>query len=119
MKLGTRKNEAVSAEEQYYLASHWQLMWRKLKKHKLAMVGGVILALMYLIAIFADFISPYDPATRHKKFIHCPPQKIHFRDTEGHFHFRPFVYELESGLDRKTWKRSQDGFRRTIRKQIN
>jgi peptide/nickel transport system permease protein len=70
------------------------------------MIGGIILACMYCSAIFAEFISPYHPATRHKKFIHCPPQKIHFQDAEGKFHFRPFVYELKSGLDKKTWHRT-------------
>ncbi|GAF98602.1 unnamed protein product, partial [marine sediment metagenome] len=38
---------AVSAEEAYYVASQWQLMWRKFKKHKLAALGGSILAALY------------------------------------------------------------------------
>ena len=105
MKTGTRKKTAISAEEQYFLASHWQLMWRKLKKHKLAMIGGSLLACMYVVAILADFVAPYHPATRHTQFIHCPPQKIHFWDAEGRFHARPFVYGLTAELDTTTWRR--------------
>ena len=35
------------AQEKYYLASQWKLMWWKLKRHRLAVICGVILALNY------------------------------------------------------------------------
>ena len=34
-------------QERYYLASQWQLMWWKLKRHKLALVSGAVLLVMY------------------------------------------------------------------------
>ncbi|HEY5296728.1 MAG TPA: ABC transporter permease [Verrucomicrobiae bacterium] len=39
--------------------SPWQLFWQRLKRRKIAMTGGVILIFLYLVAIFAGFISPY------------------------------------------------------------
>ena len=33
-------------QERYYLASQWQLMWWKLKRHKLAVISGLVLAVM-------------------------------------------------------------------------
>ena len=99
-----KEKEEISTEEKLYVASQWQLMWRKFKKHKLAIVGGTILAIFYLIAIFCEFFSTQDPYERHSKYIFCPPQRIHFFDEKG-FHLHPFVYGLERTLDPTTWER--------------
>ena len=93
----------VNEEERYYMASQWQLMWRKFKKHKLAILGGTILTFFYIIAIFCGFLSTQDIYKRHTKYINCPPQKIHFFDEKG-FHFPPFVYGIKGGLDRETFE---------------
>jgi len=37
-----------------------QLIWRRFRRHKLAMIGAVTLALLCLMAIFAPLISPED-----------------------------------------------------------
>ncbi len=78
-------------------------MWRKFIKHKLAMFGGSILAIFYIIAIFCEFFSTQDIYKRHTKYIYCPPQRIHFFDEEG-FHL-PFVYGVKRTIDPKTWRR--------------
>jgi peptide/nickel transport system permease protein len=39
--------------------SPWQLFWRRLKSRRIAMVGGVILIILYLTTLFAGFIAPY------------------------------------------------------------
>ncbi len=98
-------SKAISAEERYYLASQWQLMWRKFIKHKLAILGGTILIIFYTLAIFCEFFSTYDIYKRYTGYIYCQPQRIHFFDEEGNFHFRPFVYGLERTTDPKTWSR--------------
>ena len=98
------KESEISAEERLYLASQWQLMWRKLKKHKLALFGGAILAIFYIIAIFSEFFSPHDIYKRYPQYIYCPPQRIHFFDEEG-FQLRPFVYGLKRTEDPKTWRK--------------
>jgi peptide/nickel transport system permease protein len=41
--------------------SQWQLAWRRFKKHRLALVGSVMVGLMVFIAIFGPLIWPYDP----------------------------------------------------------
>jgi len=98
-----KNKETISAEERYYIASQWQLMWRKFKRHKLAILGGAILLIFYLIAIFCEFFSPYDIFRRHSE-IYCPPQRIRFFDQKG-FHIRPFVYKMKSSIDLKTFSR--------------
>ena len=93
-------NQAL--EDKHYVASQWQLMYRKIKKHKLAMVGFVVLSVFYLAAIFCEFIAVSDPYRRHSKFMYAPPHKIHFFDQNGKFHARPFVYGYERSINPKS-----------------
>ncbi|RLC38316.1 MAG: ABC transporter permease [Candidatus Nealsonbacteria bacterium] len=99
-----KEKKEVPVEERYYLASQWQLMWRKFKKHKLALGGGSVLIIFYVVALFCEFFSPYDIYKRYPKYIYCPPQRIHFFDEEG-FHLRPFVYGLKGKPDPVTLRR--------------
>ena len=41
--------------------SQTALMWRRFKRHRLALVSLWIVALFYLIAILAEFLAPHDP----------------------------------------------------------
>lgn len=93
------------AEAKIYYADQWQLMWWKFRKHRLAMVAAVVVIMMYLSAIFAPFLAPYDPNERHRGFLYVPPQTIRFRDDNG-FSFRPFVYRLVLEIDLETMQRS-------------
>lgn len=101
-----KKTKRISAEESYYVASQWQLMWRKFKKHKLAIFGSAVLAIFYITAIFCEFFSTYDTYERYREYIYCPPQKIHFFDEEGNFHLRPFLYGLKGTSDPITWRKT-------------
>jgi peptide/nickel transport system permease protein len=80
-------------------------MWRKFRKHKLAIVGGSVLVVMYILAIFCEFFATQDIFRRNTKYIHTPPQRIHFVDAEGKFHIRPFVYDLDRSFDPETLDR--------------
>lgn len=70
-----------------------QLIWRRFKKHRLAMVGAVIVILLYIIVLGADFFSTHSPDKRFSQYTFMAPQKIHIRDEEGFR--RPFVYGLQ------------------------
>src|SRR5271163_400673 len=50
----------ISIAEQKIALSPWQLFWQRLKRRKIAMTGGVILIFLYLVAIFAGFVAPYN-----------------------------------------------------------
>ena len=52
------ENDAIS------IASPRQLMWWKFRKHKIAVISVIALFIMYMLALFAGFVSPYDPNTR-------------------------------------------------------
>lgn len=100
----TPKKDARSKTEQYYLASQWQLIWWKFTRHKLAMIATPVLIILYLLAIFPEFIAPYSPTTRFPASLSEPPVKIHFVDAEHHVRW-PFVYERTQLLNPETFKR--------------
>ena len=91
-------------QENYYIASQWRLMWYKFKHHKLAMVTLVLLVLLYLVAIFSEFVSPFRPGERFEGSIHAPPNGIHFFTTRGGFKLQPFVYGLRKERDPRTFR---------------
>ena len=85
-------------DESFYRAGQWQLVWWKFRRHKLAQIAMVVLGIFYLIVIFAEFVSPYDPQKRFKDFSTLKPVNVRMIDAEGKFHL-PFVYGLERGRD--------------------
>ena len=94
----------VARDERYYLASQWQLMWRKFRRHRLAIVGGVTVLLFYGAGICAGFLSPNDPKQRFARLKDHPPMGLHFIDAGGRLHLRPFVYRIDTGQDPDTWE---------------
>jgi len=93
----------TAAQERFYLASQWRMMWWRLKRHRLAVISGAILAVFYLSILITEFLAPYELQTRNTDFIYAPPQAVHlFHD--GTF-VGPFVYGLDYRLDLRTLKR--------------
>lgn len=90
------------AEEKIAVATQWQLMWWRFRKHKLAVFSAVLIALFYLIAISADFLAYADPFDTEAQRSFIPPQPIHLFD-EGRF--SPHVYAIRGRRDPATFKR--------------
>jgi len=90
-------------QEKYYLASQWKLMWWKLKRHRLAVICGIILALNYGSVLLSEIIAPYNLHTRSTDFIYSPPQSVHLFHN-GEF-VGPFVYGRDYELDMDLLKR--------------
>ncbi len=97
--------DTTSAEDEaYYLASSWQLMRRKFLKHKLAIVGGLILVIFYVVGpVLAGFFATTDSFLRHRSFVFAPPQAIRVWH-EGRPRL-PFVYGLDPSRDPETLRR--------------
>ncbi|MCZ6840649.1 MAG: ABC transporter permease [Alphaproteobacteria bacterium] len=81
-------------QEKYYMASQWRLMWWKLRRHRVAVAAGIFLLLLYLIAIFAEVVAPYELKNKNSRVLYAPPQAIHFFH-EGKF-IGPFTYRYKS-----------------------
>ncbi|MFT5113567.1 MAG: peptide/nickel transport system permease protein [Parasphingorhabdus sp.] len=87
------------------MATQWQLMWWKFKKHQMAMVGIVMLSLLVFSAVFAEFLSPEIPSGRNNSYLASSPMGIHFFDANWDFHLRPFVYARSTTRDPVTLRK--------------
>jgi peptide/nickel transport system permease protein len=92
------------AEIRVAVATQRQLIWWRFKKHRLAVISGVIVLAFYIVAAFADFISYAEPFDTQASRSYIPPQPIHWFDANGHFH--PQVYALKGKRDPRTFKLS-------------
>lgn len=102
--IGKKAHDAHLAEERYYVASQWRMMWLKFRKHRLAILSGPILAAMYLVAIFSEFIAPFSTTERFPDYVSTSPVRIHLFDRETGLKLRPFVYELTKERDPQTFR---------------
>ena len=86
-------------KEKQISQSYWSLVWWKFKKNKMAILGAVILIILYTSFVgVPEFVSPY--LLEHtSNFTEARPQIIRFVDAEGKFHLRPFVYGLNKKID--------------------
>jgi peptide/nickel transport system permease protein len=94
----------TEAETRVAVATQRQLIWWRFRKHKLAVVSGIIVLVFYAVAAFADFIAYAEPFDTEASRSYIPPQPIHWFDAQGHFH--PQVYALKGRRDLRTFKLS-------------
>lgn len=95
---------ALTAEqEKYFFASRRQLMWWKLKRHKVAVVCGFILIALYASTLISEFIAPYGLHSRDTSHLYTPPQRLHlFHQGEW---VGPFVYGYDYQLNLENLRR--------------
>jgi peptide/nickel transport system permease protein len=67
----------TAAQERFYRASQWQLMWWRFRRHRVALASGVLLLVFYATILFCEFLAPYGLDSRHTDFIYAPPQRVH------------------------------------------
>lgn len=72
--------------------SYSQLVWRRFKKSRPAIIGGLFVLVLGVLAIFADFFAPYPLHMTNARNAFIPPTRVHFIDADGNFNARPFVY---------------------------
>jgi peptide/nickel transport system permease protein len=95
--------EEVVPQKSQRNESYTRLVWRRFRKSKVSIVGGIIVIILLSLAIFAEFFSPYPLDVFDSKRSFIPPSRIHFFDKEGNFHLRPFTYNKEVTLNAKTF----------------
>lgn len=95
------KKKQISAEENLYTASQTRLILMRFAKHRLAIIGMVVLVIFYTTAIFAPFLTPNDPLTYFDDYLYSPPQLPRFWDDKV-FSPIPFYYVLEQERNPET-----------------
>lgn len=93
---------ASDTEERVLVATQWQLMRWRFRKHTLAVIGLVIVILFYSVALFADFFAYSASSGSEAQRSLIAPSVVHWID-EGRF--APYVYGLTGTRDPNTFKR--------------
>lgn len=83
--------------------SQWQLMRLHFRRNRLAVVSGWVVLSLYIIIIFADFLSPYAINRMNESYVNAPPMAIHFWEENGLS--RPYVFGYGSVVDPQTFQR--------------
>lgn len=96
--------QVLPRKQAFYTASQWRLMWWKFRKHRLAMIAAPVLALLYSMAILAQFLSPALPDTRFTNYKQAPPVPIRVYEKGTGWHV-PFIYDMVRETDPHTFKR--------------
>ena len=89
-----------TVDQSLMYASQRRLIWLKFKKHRLALGSVGVLGLLYIVVFLAHYLTPYDPAERHTKRAHAPPQRVRVIH-DGQLS-RPFVYAYSQVRDERT-----------------
>ncbi|MBE3144780.1 MAG: ABC transporter permease [Planctomycetes bacterium] len=91
-------NPQVEKEAKVFVATQWQLMWWRFRRHTLALISAVVIILIYLIAMFVEFIAPFTPETTNSKYLYAPPQVLHLWDSSEQ-KISPYVFGVKSTID--------------------
>ena len=84
--------------------SYFSLVRKRFLKNRVGILGLIFVGFLIFSAVFADFLSPYDPAARDSDRVFYPPQGIHFFDEENNFSLRPFSYGFNESFDPDTFE---------------
>ena len=81
------------------VAGQWTLIWRKFVRNKVALASGVVILLLYLVDVFAEFLAPGLPDYARPQYTYAPAQRIAFLapGQDGGTRFLPHVkgYSIE------------------------
>jgi peptide/nickel transport system permease protein len=87
--------------ESTYRAGQWALMWRRFVRHRLAVFGGIVIILLYLVSAGAEFFASAHPEVGASSRSLVPPQPILLLH-DGQF--EPHVLGLKRVRDPKTFQ---------------
>jgi peptide/nickel transport system permease protein len=91
---------ASGPEERILVATQWQLMWWRFRKHYVAMFSAAVVICCYLVVITADFWAYTDPNASAAQRSYMPPQAVHLLN-DGRL--QPFVYAMRGHRDLNTF----------------
>ena len=65
-----------------FLESNFYKVWRKLIRRRVAAVGLIVCAVILILVVFGDLISPYDPQQINTIEALLPPSAAHWFGTD-------------------------------------
>ncbi len=86
----TAIDTSLDSEEASFgkVQSFWSTIWKRFRRHRLAMIGLGVLSVLVLIAILAPLLAPYDPTVMDMEVLTtgnppAPPSKTHWLGTDA------------------------------------
>jgi len=92
----------AAADQRIFVATQWQLMWWRFRKHKVAVASAFVVAGFYAVVLGADFLAYSDPDASEAQRSLMPPQRVYFFDG---WRFAPYVHGFKGARDPQTFKR--------------
>ena len=92
----------TSREQRIFVASQWQLMWWRFRKHKIAVASALVVVGFYMVVLGADFLAYADPDASEAQRSLMPPQRVYWFDG---WQFAPYVHGVKGARDPLTFKR--------------
>ncbi|MDO5898405.1 ABC transporter permease [Agrobacterium sp. Azo12] len=94
--------------ESLMAAGQWTLIRQRFFRHKVAAVAGVIILILYVIGVFAEFLAPGLPNASRPQYTFAPPQRIALftPSADGGSKFLPHVKGYKIEIDPKALRRS-------------
>src|SRR5580704_9471297 len=68
-----------STEVGAVMESPGRILWRRLRRQRVALIGGIILVVLYAVALFAGFIAPYGYERQDRDRFFHPPTGLRFQ----------------------------------------
>ncbi len=94
-------------EDKVVVARQWQLIWWKFRKHRLAVVGGIVTICIYVIALFVEFIAPFPTDAYASRYTYAPPQTlVLIEQTPDGLRFNPYVNGFKVKIDYNAGRRN-------------
>lgn len=100
-------SDVEEKDDSFYYASQWELIWWRFRRHRMAIASLILVVILYALALFSGFFSPYDPAVRFENYQEAPPVRVRFfhTDANGQRSFRgPFYYGYEKVMNTEKFK---------------
>ena len=96
--------ELIEEELEESSDAYLQLVWQRFSRSRAAIVGGLMVVMLIVLAIFPEFFSPYNLYESSLGDSYTPPTPIRFFDLDGNFSLQPFVYKQELEIDPVTYQ---------------
>ena len=89
--LARPRAEAPVINKRAVSLSQRRLMWRRFRRHRLAMLSALFLIPIYIGTLFVEFIAPFSAEASRSTYVYAPPQTLNlFQRTEnGSLYLRP------------------------------
>lgn len=60
----------------------YEVFWKRFRGNRFAVVGGIVVAVLFLLSFLAPYITPYDPSVIDAYHVLMPPSAAHWMGTD-------------------------------------